>query len=145
MLKDINDMADKIVQTEVIKTCHFEMDSEQGKVLIKEDKIICVMKRAKCSDEEWKDYEEKVQSEMEISELLEDLGKVLEAASRLAKKGTQPNVVKNTVGVEAESEFHPDEKDECKSQRNESVEKESEEGWIYCEICSYKCKKKKIP
>ena len=56
--------------------------------------------------------------------------------------GTQPNIVKNTVEVEAESEFHPDEKDECKSQRNESVEKAPEQGWIYCEISSYKCKKK---
>ena len=66
--KDINYMADKIVQTEFMKTCHCEIDSEKGEVLIKEDKIICVMKRAKCSDEERKDYEEKVQSEMEISE-----------------------------------------------------------------------------
>ena len=44
------------------------------------------MKRAHCSEEEWEDYEEKVESEMNIEELLEDLGKVLEAADRIARK-----------------------------------------------------------
>ena len=36
--------------------------------------------------EEWKDYEEKGQLEMSLSEHLEDLGKVIEAASRLSQK-----------------------------------------------------------
>ena len=44
------------------------------------------MKQAHCSAEEWQEYEEKVESEMDISELLEDLGIVLEAAERIAKK-----------------------------------------------------------
>ena len=33
-------------------------------------------KRAKCSVEEWEEYEEKVESEMQIEDLLEDLEKV---------------------------------------------------------------------
>ena len=37
-----------------------------------EDKVI--LKRAKCSDQEWMEYEEKVESEMEMAELLDDLG-----------------------------------------------------------------------
>ena len=47
-----------------------------------------ILKRAICSDEEWIEYEEKVNSEMDLSELLEDLGKVLEAANRINKKKT---------------------------------------------------------
>ena len=38
------------------------------------------MKRAHCSDEEWDEYGDKVDSEMDISELLEDLGIVFEAS-----------------------------------------------------------------
>ena len=44
------------------------------------------MKRAHCSDDEWDEYEDKVESEMDISELLEDLGKVLEAADRVSNR-----------------------------------------------------------
>ena len=44
------------------------------------------MKRAKCSVEEWDKNEGKVESEMEIEDLLEDLGKVLEAVERLKEK-----------------------------------------------------------
>ena len=46
---------------------------------------MCILKRAVCSDKEWQEYKEKVNSAMELSELLEDLGKVLEAANRLKK------------------------------------------------------------
>ena len=35
---------------------------------------------------QWQDYEDKVQSEMDIEELLEDLGKVLEATDRLTRR-----------------------------------------------------------
>ena len=66
--------------------CHCEVACEDSEVLIKEDKIILTLKRSKCSETEWKEYEEKVQSEMSLSELLEDLGKVIEAASRLSQK-----------------------------------------------------------
>ena len=51
-----------------------------------QDKLICILKRTICSDEECNEYKEKVSSEMELSELLEDLGKVIEATSRLKKK-----------------------------------------------------------
>ena len=44
---------------------------------------MCILKRAKCTDEEWDEYEEKVEFEMDFEELLEDLGKVIEAANRL--------------------------------------------------------------
>ena len=64
----------------------YKQKCETSKVKIEEDKIICILKRATCSEEEWKAYEEKVESEIELSELLEDLGKVIEAADRVAKK-----------------------------------------------------------
>ena len=48
--------------------------------------MISILKRAKCSDKEWEDYEEKVESKGELSELLEDLGKVLEVADRMNHK-----------------------------------------------------------
>ena len=43
-----------------------------------------ILKRAECTKEEWKKYEDKVESEMDLEDLLEDLGKVLEAAKRLS-------------------------------------------------------------
>ena len=55
-------------------------------VFYDKDKVMCIMKRAHCSEEEWEDYEEKVESEMDIEELLEDLWKVLEAADRITRK-----------------------------------------------------------
>ena len=83
---DNKEMVNKEVQSEKEKNCHCEVACENSEVLIKEDKIILILKRSKCSETEWKEYEEKVQSEMSLSELLEDLGKVIEAASRLSKK-----------------------------------------------------------
>ena len=38
---------------------------DKNKVHIEEDKVICVLERAECRDDEWKDYEEKVKSEMD--------------------------------------------------------------------------------
>ena len=55
-------------------------------VYIEEDKEACIIKRAQCTEEEWKEYEDKVESEMDLRELLEDLGKELEAAKRLSMK-----------------------------------------------------------
>ena len=51
-----------------------------------DDKIVCILTRAQCTDEEWKEYEDKVESEIDLEDLLEDLGKVLEAAKRLSMK-----------------------------------------------------------
>ena len=78
----VRETVEKDIQTEVEKKCSCEVDCEQSDVLIKVDKIICVLKRAKCSETEWKEYEQKVESEMDFKDLLEDLGKVIEAASR---------------------------------------------------------------
>ena len=55
-------------------------------MFIEHDKVVCILKRAECTEEEWAEYEEKVESEMELEDLLEDLGKVIEAASRLSQK-----------------------------------------------------------
>ena len=52
-------------------------------VHIEQDKVVCILKRAKCTEEEWDEYEEKVESEIDFEELLEDLGKLIEAANRL--------------------------------------------------------------
>ena len=43
--------------------------------------VICILKRAVCSDEEWKEYEGNVDPKMKLSELLEDQAMVLEAAN----------------------------------------------------------------
>ena len=51
-----------------------------------DDKVIHILKRAVCSDEERREYKEKINSEMELSELLEDLVKVLYAAKGLKRK-----------------------------------------------------------
>ena len=51
-----------------------------------EDNIFCILKRSECSEEEWKEYAEKVESEMDLLDLLEDLGKVIKATERLSGK-----------------------------------------------------------
>ena len=78
----------KVKETHTIKVKKFFCTKEFKTIgaHIFEDKVICVLKRAICSEEEWKEYEEKVEFEMELSELLEDLGKVVEATNRLTKK-----------------------------------------------------------
>ena len=58
----------------------------KNKVHIENDKVICILKRAVCTEEEWKEYEDKVESEIDLEDLLEDLGKVLEASKRLTDK-----------------------------------------------------------
>ena len=62
----VREKVEKEVQTEkeMEKNCNCEVDCESSDVILKENKIICVLKRAKCSESEWKEYEEKVESEM---------------------------------------------------------------------------------
>ena len=76
------------MQTEKEESCVCKGVCISYKEQFEEDKVICILKRAKCSDQEWRECEEKVESEMEMAELLEDLGKVLEAAHRLLLKAT---------------------------------------------------------
>ena len=54
-------MVNKEVQSEKEMICHCEVACENSEVLIKEDKIILTLQRSKCSETEWKEYEEKVQ------------------------------------------------------------------------------------
>ena len=49
-------------------------------------KVVCILKREQGTQEEWKEYEDKVEQEMDLGDLLEDSGKVLEAAKRLSMK-----------------------------------------------------------
>ena len=41
-------------------------------VYIKEDKEVCIIKRAQCTEEELNEYEDKVELEMDLRELSED-------------------------------------------------------------------------
>ena len=91
-------------------------------------------------------------------DLLEDLGKVIEAASRLSQKNKeiqlcenninekviQSNLVVKNVEFEVQKESGPPDI-ENKHVDNiliKSCEEAVKDGWIYCEICEYKCKKK---
>ena len=65
----MKETVEKDIQTEVEKKCSCEVYFEQSDVLIKEDKIICVLIRAKCSETDWKEYEEKVESKMDFKDL----------------------------------------------------------------------------
>ena len=69
-----------------IEWCVCKGEVLKNTVHIDQDKVLCILKRAKCTEEEWDEYEEKVESEMDFEELLEDLGKVIEAANRLNMK-----------------------------------------------------------
>ena len=77
-----NDVKEQESQTVEEEICICKKECNVSKVQYNKDKVICILKRAICSEEEWQDYEDKVQSEMDIEELLEDLGKVLEATDR---------------------------------------------------------------
>ena len=79
-------MEEKDTQTPKVKKCFCAKDFKSNEVHFFDDGVICILKRAICMDEDWIEYEEKVGSEMSLSELLEDLGKVLEASNRLNKK-----------------------------------------------------------
>ena len=68
-----------------LRACCRKKDVD-NEVNIKQDRVFCILRRASCNEQEWEDYEEKVQSEIEHSELLEDLGKVIEAAERVAQR-----------------------------------------------------------
>ena len=70
-------------------TCICKAECLVSKVQYEKDKVICILEWANCSEEEWKDYEDKVESEMNLSELLEDLRTVLEATDRLTRKEKQ--------------------------------------------------------
>jgi hypothetical protein len=80
------DLKENETQTDKRELCVCKEDFKSNQVHFAEDKVICILKRAMCSDGEWEEYEEKVESEMELEELLEDLGKVLEATQRLAMR-----------------------------------------------------------
>ena len=156
----VTEKVEKEVQKEkeTEKNCNCEVDCESSDVIMKENKIICVLKRAKCSESEWKEYEEKVESEMDLKDLLEDLGKVIEAASRLSKKNKEIQSCENNINekvvqsnlVVNNSEFEVQNKSGSPDIENTNVENSLLElceeavknGWIYCEICEYKCKNK---
>ena len=65
----VNKTVGKKVQTEAENKCFCEIHFEGSDVIMQEDKIICVHKRAKCDDTESKEYEEKVESEMDLKYL----------------------------------------------------------------------------
>ena len=65
------DMKEKQTQTDKVEKCVCKTECNTNKFHIEDDKVICVLKRAKCIDDEWKDYEEKVESDMDLQELLE--------------------------------------------------------------------------
>ena len=78
-------MASKEVQAGFeTETCVCKEPIVQNKVLIEEEKIICVFKRVKCSEDEWKDVEETVEeSGMSLNEMLDDWSKVMEGYYRV--------------------------------------------------------------
>ena len=136
----VKETVEKEIQTEAEKKFNCEVDCEENDVIIKDDKIICVLKRAKCSDLEWKEYEEKVESEIDLKDLLEDLGKVIEAASRLSEKNKEQQLVKNNITkMVAENNKKKDSMENVVQNESEEATKK---GWMYCNFCEYKCKKK---
>ena len=71
---------EKEVQTKKEDKCICKKKIPSNNVHIEEDKVVCILTRAQCTYEEWKKYEDKVESEMDLEDLLDYLGKVLEAA-----------------------------------------------------------------
>ena len=53
---------DKETQTRKEKECVCKEHCESSRVHYDKDRVICIMKRAHCSEEEWEEYEEKVES-----------------------------------------------------------------------------------
>ena len=48
------------IQTETEEKCICKGLCEENKVLIEKDKVVCILKRAVCTKEEWDEYEDKV-------------------------------------------------------------------------------------
>ena len=148
---------DREVQTEEVNKCNCEEEYEQSDVIIKENKIICVLKQAKCSEAEWIEYKGKVESEMDLKDLLEDLGKMIEAANRLSEKSKVQPIINDNINekvaksktikestereINTESGSPPIQNTKVGSMQKESCDGAVKEGWIYCDICKYKCKK----
>ena len=86
VLKTKSNKKEQDTQTMTEEKCICKEECIVSKIQYEKDKVICILKRAICSEEEWKDYEDKVESEMDLVELLEDRGKVLEATDRLTRK-----------------------------------------------------------
>ena len=77
--ESVSEAQEKKVQTEEEGKCLCKGEIKNNKVFIEHDKVVCILKRAECTEEEWAEYEEKI-------DLLKDFGKVIEAASRLSQK-----------------------------------------------------------
>ena len=85
-------MKDQEVQTKEEDKCICKEECNVSRVQYDEDKVICVLNRAKCSEEKWEELEEKVKSKMDLEALLKDWGRVLETADRLRKKSYLGNM-----------------------------------------------------
>ena len=86
--KDIGDVevqTDKviIVEEKDVQTEKEKKNICKKEISGKEDKVFCILKTAKCTKEESKEYKNKVESEMDLEDLLENLGKVLVSGKRL--------------------------------------------------------------
>ena len=61
-----SEVKDKDIQTEIEEKCLCNGEVLSNTVHIEHDKVVCILKRAKCTEEEWDEYEEKVESEMDF-------------------------------------------------------------------------------
>ena len=68
--KDKNEVKEKNVQTKIEDPCVCKEKCNSDKVHFEKDKVISIWKRAKRCVEEWEEYEGKVESEMEIVDIL---------------------------------------------------------------------------
>ena len=79
------------VQTEVkekhIEMCTCNKETFTNELVIKDTKLICMLNRELCTDEEWEDIEQQAEeSGMDLKEFLEVFAKVVEGHFRRAEK-----------------------------------------------------------
>ena len=62
----------------------------KNELIMREDRMICILKRDICSTEEWNEIKETVrESEIGLEKMLEQYGKVMEGYKRVDQEDTE--------------------------------------------------------
>ena len=83
------------VEDKYIEVCACTKETVTNELLIKDNKLICILNRERFTDDEWEDIEQQAEeSGMDLEEFLEVIAKVLEGHFRRAETKKEQDKVK---------------------------------------------------
>ena len=83
------------VEEKYIEVCACTKETVTNELLIKDNKLICILNRERCTNDEWEDIEQQAEeSGMDLEEFLEVIAKVLEGHFRRAETKKEQDKVK---------------------------------------------------